>query len=77
MEWKNRRIDALLEQADVGNHQWRTTHMMLVMNARLLFKSVKLDTTLDLSQYSPVTAGMSYQQAIQILQDKSVTSTGR
>jgi len=47
------------------------------MNARLLFKSVKLDTTLDLSQYSPVTAGMSYQQAIQILQDKSVTSTGR
>jgi hypothetical protein len=67
----------LLEQADVGNHQWRTTHMMLVMNARLLFKSVKLDTTLDLSQYSPVTAGMSYQQAIQILQDKSVTSTGR
>ena len=63
----------LLEQADVGNHCWRTTHMVLVMNARLLVKSIKLDTTLELSQFTPVTAGISYQQAIQLLQadDKS------
>lgn len=58
----------LLEQADIGNHQWRTTKMVLVMDARFLFKTVKLDTTLDLSQYSPVAPGMSYQQAIQMLQ---------
>jgi hypothetical protein len=58
----------LLEQADAGNHQWRTTHMVLVMNARLLFKTVKLDTTLELSEFVPVAAGMSYQQAIQILE---------
>jgi hypothetical protein len=58
----------LLEQADVGNRQWRTTHMVLVMNARVLLKPVKLDTTLELSQFSPVTTGMSYQQAIQMLQ---------
>jgi hypothetical protein len=35
----------------MGNHQWRTIHMVLVMNARLLFKSVKLDTTLEMSQF--------------------------
>jgi hypothetical protein len=60
----------LLQQADVGNHQWRTTHMVLVMNARVLLKTIKLDTTLELSQFSPVAAGMSYQQAIQILQSR-------
>ena len=65
----------LLEQADIGAHQWRTTHMVLIMNARVFFKVIKLDTTLELSSYSPVTAGLSYQQAIQILeQANSVTS---
>jgi hypothetical protein len=58
----------LLEQADIGNHQWRTIHMVLVMNARLLIKTVKLDTTLELSEFAPVAAGMSYQQAIQMLE---------
>jgi hypothetical protein len=67
----------LLEQADVGNHLWRTTHMVLIMNARVLFKVVKLDTTLELSQYSPVTAGMSYQQAIQMLQTNAAAGAGR
>jgi hypothetical protein len=57
----------LLEQADIGSHQWRTTHMVLVMNARVLFKTIKLDTTLDLSQFSPVTPGITYQQAIELL----------
>lgn len=63
----------LLEQTDIGNHCWRTTHMVLVMNARVLFKTIKLDTTLELSQFSPVVTGMSYRQAIQMLesQDKS------
>lgn len=57
----------LLEQADVGNHQWRTVHMVLVMNARFLFKVVKLDTTLELTQYTSVAPGMTYQQAIELL----------
>jgi hypothetical protein len=66
----------LLEQADIGNRQWRTTKMVLVMDARFLVKTVKLDTTLDLSQYAPVAAGMSYQQAIQMLQTQSQPGTG-
>jgi hypothetical protein len=66
----------LLEQADIGNRLWRTTHMVLIMNARVLFKTVKLDTTFELSQYSPVSSGLSYQQAIQILDtgDKSISA---
>jgi hypothetical protein len=58
----------LLQQADVGNLEWRTTRMVLVMNARFLIKTVKLDTTLELSQFEPVTPGMDYRQAIQMLQ---------
>lgn len=64
----------LLEQADIGNHQWRTTHMVLVMNARVLFKEVKLDTTLEMSQFSPVPAGLGYQQAIQMLRANPAAS---
>jgi hypothetical protein len=62
----------LLEQADVGNHQWRTVHMVLVMNARVLFKTIKLDTTLELSQFTPVTPGMTYQQAIGLLRASNI-----
>jgi len=61
----------LLEQADIGNHQWRTTHMILVMNARVLFKLIKLDTTLELSNFTPVTPGLNYQQAIQLLRNQN------
>jgi hypothetical protein len=57
----------LLEQTDVGEGQWRTTHMVLVMNARFLVKTIKLDTTLELSEYAPVPPGMSYKDAIQML----------
>lgn len=57
----------LLEQTDIGDRQWRTTHMVLVMNARLLVKTVKLDTTLDLSEFTPVASGLTYQQAIPLL----------
>lgn len=65
----------LLEQADIGNGQWRTTHLVLVMDARILFKIIKLDTTLQLSQFSPVAAGLSYQQAIQMLESQNKTSS--
>ena len=57
----------LLNQSDVGNHQWRTTRMVLVMNARVLFKSIKLDTSLELSDFAPLPP-MDYRQAIQLLQ---------
>ncbi len=66
----------LLEQADVGNHQWRTVHLVLAMNARLFLKTIKLDTTLELSQFAPVSANISYQQAIQILQAPPAAPAG-
>ena len=62
----------LLEQSDIGDHQWRTVHMVLIMNARIFFKTVKLDTTLDLSHFQPVSSSLDYRQAIQQLQSEPV-----
>jgi hypothetical protein len=56
-----------IEQADVGGNQWRIVHLKLKMNGRLLWKSKNSDSVQDYSQFSPVPAGLSYKQAIQML----------
>ncbi|MGA2729210.1 MAG: hypothetical protein ABSE96_15495 [Terracidiphilus sp.] len=57
----------LLEQADVGNHQWRIVHFQMVMSGRLIFKTRSFDTTEDETQFVPVPVGLGYGQAIQVL----------
>jgi len=58
----------LIEQQNIGANQWRITRMVLAMNARLLFKPVQLDTTLEMSDYAPVPSGIDYRQGISILE---------
>jgi hypothetical protein len=58
----------LLEQADVGDHQWRIVHFKMHMSGRVVFKNKVFDTAEDQSEFEPVTPGLSYQQAIQIMQ---------
>jgi hypothetical protein len=57
----------LLEQADVGSHHWRITHVKLQMNLRILIKNKSFDTDETMSQYQPVPPGIDYRQAIQLL----------
>ena len=57
----------VLEQADVGQHQWRTIHFKMSMTGRFVFKTRVFDTTEDESHFAPVPAGLRYQQAIQML----------
>jgi hypothetical protein len=57
----------LLEQADVGNHEWRIVHFKMNMSGRVVFKNKVFDTAEDESGFAPVAAGLSYQQAIQEL----------
>jgi hypothetical protein len=54
-------------QADVGGHQWRIVHIKLVMNGRVLFKTKNADSVQDYSQFAPVSPGLNYRQAIQML----------
>lgn len=57
----------IIEQADLGDHQWRIVHFKMVMNTRVLFKTKIFDTTEDESQFAPVPANASYKDAIQAL----------
>ncbi len=57
----------VLEQASVGQGQWRIARFQMKMNLRILFKTKNFDTTEEMTGYSPVPAGLDYRQAIQML----------
>jgi hypothetical protein len=58
----------LVEQADVGEHHWETTHMKLSLTGKaLMIKPLSFQTTEDASHFEPVPPGMGYQKAIEML----------
>ena len=57
----------VLEQADVGSRQWRLVHVQMEMTMRILFKTKEFNTNEQMTQYAPVTTGLDYRQAIQML----------
>jgi hypothetical protein len=60
----------VIEQADVGEDQWRITHLRMAMSGRVLFKTKIFDTTEDQSHFATVPAGIGYQQAIRLLREQ-------
>jgi hypothetical protein len=59
----------VIDQADVGDHQWRIVHFKMTMSGRVVFMTKVFDTTEDETQFEPVPVGLSYQQAIQKLRE--------
>jgi hypothetical protein len=57
----------VIEQADVGDHQWRLVHFKMSMSGRVLFKDKVFDTTEDEARFAPLAIGLSYKQAVQML----------
>ena len=58
----------LVEQADVGDQHWETTHMQLKIHGKaLMVKTLSFETTEDASDFSPVPADTGYQDAIRML----------
>jgi hypothetical protein len=57
----------VMEQADMGGHQWRIARFQINMNLRILFKVKSFDTVEEMSRYEPVPPGIDYRQAIQML----------
>src|SRR5579884_42704 len=58
----------LVEQADVGDHHWETTHMKLSLTGKaLMIKPLSFQTTEDASHFEPVPPDMGYQKAIEML----------
>lgn len=57
----------VIEQANVGDKQWRILRVQMEMTMRIVFKSRTIDTVEQFSHYSPVPEGMDYRQAILML----------
>jgi hypothetical protein len=57
----------VIEQANVGGGQWRTTHLQMAMSGRVVWKTRVFDTTEDETGYEPVPVGLGYQKAIEML----------
>jgi hypothetical protein len=65
----------VIEQADVGGHQWRIARFQMQMNMRILFKTRSIDTTEEMTQYTPVPTALDYRQAIQMLRAGSANAS--
>ncbi|MGD0860204.1 MAG: hypothetical protein ABR912_12940 [Terracidiphilus sp.] len=57
----------VIEQASVGQGQWRIARFQMKMNLRVLFKTRSFDTVEEMTGYAPAPAGIDYRQAIQML----------
>jgi hypothetical protein len=64
----------VIEQAGVGQGQWRIARFQMKMNLRVLFKARSIDTVEEMTQYAPVPAGIDYRQAIQMLRASAVST---
>jgi hypothetical protein len=56
-----------IEQAEVGEGQWRIVHFQMTMSGRVVFKTRVFDTTEEESHFAPLPVGLSYQKAIEML----------
>lgn len=58
----------VVEQKDVGDGHWETTHMKLSLHGKaLMIKSLSFETTEDANDFEPVRPQMGYQEAVHIL----------
>jgi hypothetical protein len=61
----------LVEQRDVGNGHWESTHMKLNLTGKILMvKSLVIRSTEDGSNYRPVSNTLTYKDAIQMLESE-------
>lgn len=58
-----------IDQAPVGDGQWRTVRLQLAMTGRILFISKAYDTLQEQSDYRPVAQGLDYREAIGMLKN--------
>ncbi len=61
----------VIEQADIGAHQWRIVSVQMQMSLRILFKTTTSDSVHQMTAYAPVPPGLDYRQAIQLLRTSS------
>ncbi len=59
----------LVEQRDVGENHWESTHLKLNLTGKILMvKNLVIQSTEDGSEYKPVSPTLTYRDAIRILE---------
>jgi hypothetical protein len=61
----------VIEQSNVGNHQWRIVRFQMEMSGRIVVRTKTFETIEEESNFSPAPAGVGYAQAIQLLKSSS------
>ena len=56
-----------IDQRDVGGSHWRITHLQLAMTGRVVLKSKSFSTDETTTDFTPISTGLTYTQAIQLL----------
>jgi hypothetical protein len=57
----------VIEQADVGDSQWRTVRFQMQMSGRVVFRDRTFDTTEEQTHFAPLPVGLGYRDAIKML----------
>jgi hypothetical protein len=65
-----------IQQADVGDHQWRIVHLKLVMNGRVLFKAKNSNSVQEYSGFVSLPADLTYGKAIEMLGESAASPGG-
>jgi hypothetical protein len=65
-----------IQQADVGDRQWRIVHLKLVMNGRVLFKAKNSNSVQEYSGFVSLPADLTYGKAIQMLREDRAPAGG-
>jgi hypothetical protein len=63
-----------LDQADVGEHQWRVVRFKMSMSGRVLFRNKVFDTEEVQNHYAPVQTSLDYREAIRMLRSQPVAA---
>jgi hypothetical protein len=62
----------LVQQADVGEHQWEVTHMQLSFTGRVLFvKKISIHSNDTFSDFHPVPVDLTFAQGVELLKKEA------
>lgn len=65
----------LVQQADIGEHQWEVTHMELSFTGKvLLFKKLAIHSNDTFSDFHPVPGNLTFAQGVELLKKKAAES---
>jgi hypothetical protein len=67
----------IIDQSDIGNHQWRIVRFQMVMSGRVFFKTRSFDTLEEETDFAALPPGIGYAQAIQMLRSEPDKTSGR